>query len=248
MSDDEPKQQTSTTTTTPWGPSQPLLKKTINRATNLFDSGGLRYRYFPGETVAPKTQETTDAWQMISDRARSGSPLVGQSKGYIGDVLSGKYLGAESPGLQGVLNRTRNAVAADKIMAGRYRSEAHDAALADAFAPIIYQDYARERQLMDEAARFAPTLAQQDYTDADRLQSVGAQREAYGQDLINEAINRFNFEQNAPANEIALAQQLAGGNLGGTTYSTQPVMSQGYNPFMQALGTGFQALPYFFGA
>lgn len=248
MSEDKPKQQTSTNVSAPWAPSQPLLKETIGDATDLYKSGGLNYSYFPGQTVAPKTQETVDSWNMTADRARSGSPLTGQAKDYFSSVARGDYVNAEAPGFQSILDRTRNEVNANKAMSGRYGSEVHDQAVTEALSPILYQNYVNERGAQERAAGLLPGLAQGDYFDLQQLGGVGAQREAFGQDLINEAINRFNFTQNSPANAIALAQQLAGGTMGGTTQATAPVQSSGYNPFMQFAGTALQTAPYLFGA
>jgi hypothetical protein len=88
---------------------------------------------------------------------------------------------------------------------------------------LRYQDLLNKMQQQQAAAQFAPQLAQQDYYDLGMLGQVGSQREAAMQDNINADIDRYNQLQNAPINELALYQQLIGGNLGGTTKGTQPV-------------------------
>lgn len=247
MDDNEPKPQRTTSTTEPYKPSQPLLNTTIKDAENLYKSGGLNYQYYPGETVAPVSPETGQAWSAIAQRAQAGSPLTDSAKGYYGDVLSGKYLNAEAPGFDSVLRSARNDVNANKAASGRYGSGSHDAAVAEALGGLRYQNYAQERGYQDAAARYAPALAQQDYYDANQLLNVGQQRQGQLQDQINEGINRWNFDQNSAANAIALAQSLAGGNLGATTKATQPVQGGGYSPFGQVLGTALQVAPYFLG-
>lgn len=247
-SDNDSKTQKSVSTSEPYKPSQPGLNQSIKDATGLYNSGGLNYQYFPGKTVAPLAPETQQAWGNIAQRAQDGSPLNTMSQDYVTDVLGGKYLNAEAPGFKTVLDRTRNDVNANKALSGRYGSGSHDAAVAEATGGLRYQNYQNERGIQDSAARFAPQLAQQDYFDLQQLQGVGQQRQGHLQDQINEEINRFNFDQNAPANSIALYQSLLGGQMGGTTTATAPVQNQSYNPFTSFAGGALQTLPYFFGA
>jgi hypothetical protein len=171
---------------------------------------------------------------MIANRAQAGSPLNALSKGYIGDVLGGRYLGQDAPGFSSVLDRAHDAVDATYALGGRYGSGAHDAAVAQGIGSILNDAYQAERGRMDAAAQFAPQLAQQDYFDAQQLAQVGSQRESHLQDLINAEIQRYNATQQAPINELALYQNLIGGNIGSTQTMTQP--TQKANPW--AVGAG----------
>jgi len=168
---------------------------------------------------------------MIANRAQAGSPLNNLSKGYIGDVLGGKFLGQDAPGFSSVLDRARNAVNATYALGGRYGSGAHDTAVAQGLGGVLNDAYQAERNRMDSAAQFAPQLAQQDYFDAQQLAQVGGQREAHMQDLINAEIQRYNAIQQSPINELALYQNFIGGNLGGTQTGTQPVQKSSANPW-----------------
>jgi hypothetical protein len=173
---------------------------------------------------------------MIANRAQAGSPLNNLSKGYVGDVLSGRYLGQDAPGFSTVLDRARNAVNATYAMGGRYGSGAHDAAVAQGLGGILNDAYQTERGRMDAAAQFAPQLAQQDYFDAQQLAQVGSQRQAHGQDLINADIQRYNAMQQAPIDELALYQNFIGGNIGSTRSTTQPIPSNKTNPWEVGAG------------
>ena len=160
---------------------------------------------------------------MISNRAQAGSPLNTLSKGYVSDVLGGRYLGQDAPGFSSVLDRTRNAVNATYALGGRYGSGAHNSAVAQGVGGLLNDAYQAERGRMDAAAQLAPQLAQQDYFDAQQLAQVGQQRQGYLQDLINAEIQRYNAIQQAPINELALYQNFIGGNIGGNRTTTQPV-------------------------
>lgn len=232
----ESKTQKVTQTSTPWAEQVPLWRTSYQRLNDLYNAGGLRIDPYPGQTVAPTAPETAQAWSTIANRAAAGSPLSQLSKGYVGDVLAGKYLGQEAPGLSSVLGRARDAVNATYALGGRYGSGAHDAAVAQGVGGILNDAYQAERNRMDAAAQYAPQLAQQDYADAQQLAQVGSQREAHLQDLINAEIQRYNALQQAPVNELALYQNFIGGNLGGTQTGTQPIQTSHTNPW--ALGAG----------
>jgi hypothetical protein len=230
------KTQKVTQSSTPWSEQVPLWKTSYQRLNDLYGSGGLRINPYPGQTVAPTSPETGQAWSMIANRAQAGSPLNNLSKGYIGDVLGGKYLAQDAPGFSSVLDRARNAVDATYALGGRYGSGAHDAAVAQGLGGVPNDAYQAERNRMDAAAQFAPQLAQQDYFDAQQLAQVGGQREAHLQDLINAEIQRYNALQQAPVNELALYQNFIGGNLGGTQTGTQPIQTSRANPWEVGAG------------
>lgn len=231
-----PKNQTTTVNNAPWSEQIPLWKTSYQRLNDLYKAGALQVSPYPGQTVAPISPETNKAWGMIADRAQAGSPLNNQAKSYYGDVLSGKHLGQDAPGFSSMLDRARNAVNANYALGGRFGSGAHSAAVAQGLGGVLNDAYQAERSRMDTAAQVAPQLAQQDYYDAQQLAQVGDRREANMQDLINAEIQRYNALQQAPINELALYQNLIGGNLGGTQTTTQPVQRNGANPWQIGAG------------
>ncbi len=214
--------QTTTQSSAPWGPQAKRWQTALSDLDKLRSSGALRINPYPGQTVAPTSQETANAWTGIANRAQSGSPLNQMSSAYVQRTLDPNYLMSDSPGLQSVLDGAANDVNARYAMAGRTFSGSHAGALNQSQGQLRYQDFARKAAEQQAAAQFAPQLAREDYFDLGQLQQVRGQREAAAQDLINADINRYNSLQNAPINELALYQQLIGGNLGGTTTATQP--------------------------
>lgn len=230
------KTQTVTESNTPWSAQIPLWKTSYERLNDLYGSGALRINPYPGQTVAPTSPETGQAWNMVASRAQAGSPLNSLSKGYLGDVLAGRYLGRDAPGFASVLDRTRNAVNATYALGGRYGSGAHNSAVAHGVGGLLNDAYQAERSRMDAAAQLAPQLAQQDYFDAQQLAQVGQQRQAHLQNLINAEIQRYNAMQQAPINELALYQNFIGGNIGGTKTTTTPVQSNDTDPWQIGVG------------
>ena len=122
--------------------------------------------------------------------------------------------------------------------AGRYGSGAHEAAAADAANNLANQMYS---SLWDKRADAAGTagqlyntgigqqvvagqtgqqLANQAYTDAAALSEAGGMMDDYNQQLINAAIDKYNYEQQQPLAALSNYNQLIQGSYGGTTTST----------------------------
>ncbi len=152
-------------------------------------------------------------------------------------------------------------------LGGRYGSGAHQAAVGRAeeelgrtlggLATGLYGDaYTTERALQSQAARDlsdaymrerlnqmqvlggAPGLAQADYMDMERLLGVGAQYEDLSARNLQDAIDRWTFQQQEPWQRLQQYQQLLQPGLGfGTTASTGATARKG-NPMAGALGGG----------
>jgi hypothetical protein len=260
--------QGSTTTVNnqdPWSGQQPYLQDVFGEAQNLYQSE--TPSFFPASTVTPFAAETTQAMDAQKQRAIGGSPLeaaaqnqtLGTAQGaYLGaggqgqsellKTAQGGYTGGQNPNLaamaQSVSDVIQPGVASQFAAANRVGSGAHETEyarqMANAMAPIAYQDYGMERQaqlgavgaLEDQfaqermhqmsAIQNAPGMAQIDYRNIGQLGQVGQQQESMGQAQLADQIQRFNFSQTLPANKLAAYQQAIGGNFGGVSQTTQP--------------------------
>jgi hypothetical protein len=222
----------STSTTTnlgPWAPQQPYLTYGFQQARNLFDAGGPSY--YPGAAVASPSADTLAAQRAIAQRALAGSPVLRSADDYLQNSLNGNYLSAGNPYFQGMVSQLGQSlqpqIASGFEAAGRYGSGSQAAAFADALSKqasqLAYQNYAAERQNQLKSLTQAPVLADQDYTDLGQLSQVGSAQDQYRQSLINADINRYNFNQQAPYNNLANYMRLVQGNYGssGTQTGTQ---------------------------
>lgn len=210
---------TSTTSTQadPWSGLQPFLSGTqgqpglFNEAAGLYS--GPAPRYYDNSTVAGIAPETNLAWNAATARGLQGSPLNMEASKYLTDSMQGKYTGGflNGPGGDNVFaninSRVTPAVAAQFSKAGRYGSELHAdttaRALTEAYAPFAMQGYQAERGLQQQAAGMAPQQAGQDYTDIGALEAVGTARQQQAQNLVNADVQRFDYNQNIPINQLA---------------------------------------------
>lgn len=211
--------QTSTTTSnsSPWSGQQPYLQAGFSQA--LSNLNGSNPSYYPGQTVANQSPATQAYQSGTIARATNGSPLNQAAGQYATQAMQG---GGMNPIFQNVASQVLPAVSSQFSLAGRYGSPDQAGTTATALTNA-YSPYALQNAQF--GAQLAPQIANQDYQDLGQLQQAGAQQDAYGQNLVNADINKYNFQQNLPANKLAQYMSLvAGGNFGtqGTSTTTQP--------------------------
>ena len=161
----------------------------------------------------------------------------------LAETASGQFLSPDSnPFLRNIFARQvapgiRDNVNSSFIGSGRFGSAANTRVLADSLGnaanQLFGENFAKERanqlsaaqQLVNEQFRatgLAPTFQQARFSDLGQLANVGAAREAFSGAQLQDRINRFNFAQNRPIENLARFQSLT---LGGPvlTSTTQPV-------------------------
>lgn len=236
-------QQNSTTTTSIDPSIKPYVTYGLEEAKRLYETGSPQF--FPGQTYVSPSEQTQQALQMAQQRAIAGSPLTGAAQAETLATIQGKGV---NPFLAGALEQT-NRLAGEQFnrniqnlqssaaSAGRYGSSAMGQqagtaqdifarALAEQGGQLAYNSAEAERARQMAAVGAAPQMAQADYADIQRLLSVGGAREAQSAAELQDAMNRFNFQQNLPQMKL---QQYA--NL----YSSAP---QGSTTTQTATPTG----------
>ena len=88
---------------------------------------------------------------------------------------------------------------------------------------LSQQGYQAERGRQQEAIRGAPEYAAKDYQDAQALLGIGGQREAQGSMQLQDLVNRYNFDQQAPWANLGNYSSLVQGDYGRTQTNTQPI-------------------------
>lgn len=243
-------QTTSTSQTSePWGPAQPLLKGALSDAGKWYSSPYGTNPY-PNSTVVPFSPYTEQALGMTANRAVNGSPVMNQANQTLQGTLRGDYL---SPGSNPWLSSTFDA-AAGKVRSGldsqfnksgNYAGSLHQGAMAQNYndlANSIYGgNYENERQRQMQGMLFAPQAAASDYTDASNLGAVGAAYEGQAGKNLTDSVNRYDFYQQQPYNRLQqlvnLAQPVgASGGLQSGTQST-PTQSNGISNVLGSLAS-----------
>ena len=224
---------TNVTTTTSAEPSEfirPYFQQAIDYGQDLFESQ--TPQYFPEATYTGFAPQTETALQLAQARAIGGNPLLGSAQTEVNNILSGNYLSPTSnPFLQGVANQVADNVTSQVqsqfSRAGRLGSGANQEILAKQLADsqnrLFADNFAAERQRQFDAVQLAPQLAQADYDDISRLGQVGAAREDLEMAKLQDAIGRFDFEQQRPFLKLREYLGTLGANVPTTSVQTQPV-------------------------
>ena len=211
-----PVKTESTSNSAPWGEQQPYLTKGFAEAERIYNDPS-NPSYFPGQTYAPMSGETSEGLNLATDEARK--------------TASGYYMDpANNAGLKNMIDSTMARVVPGAtspfIAAGRTGSGLANRALGEGVAAGVAPLYQAERDRMIAAPG--------------QLSAVGAAREGYAQQGINEDIARHDFNANLPQNKLANYMQMIQGNYGGSNTSTGTQYMPSANPWMQALGMGLQ--------
>ena len=208
---------------------RPYYQEAIDASQDLYQSA--LPNYFPNNTYVATPAETQTALALATNRATAGNPLLNQSQTEAGNILSGNYLDPNSnPYSQALFNQMSGDVASKVnsqfTKAGRFGSGANQEILADSLGNLanqVYGDqYNRERQNMVNATQIAPQLGEMDYNDISRLNQVGDTREGIEQVKLQDAISRFDYEQQKPYLKLNQYLGALGANVPQNTVSTQP--------------------------
>lgn len=234
---------------------RPYVEYGLSEAQKLYQTPGPSY--YPGQTYVSPSQTTQFGLQAAQNRAMMGSPLVPAAQAQTLANIQGAYLGG-NPFFQGAFTPAAQAaqqsfydamgnIASNASRAGRYGSPAmqnlenralgqFSQALTNTAGQLAYQNYEAERARQMAATGAAPQMAQADYQDIQQLLNVGQAQETYQEMALQDAINRFNYQQNLPAAKLQQYLSAAYGSpQGGIT--TQPVYrNMGANILGGAIG------------
>ena len=222
----------ATTSTSTVDPTiAPYLTYGLQQASGLYQGGGPQY--YTGETFVAPSQTTQAGVQALETRALAGNPLTGLAQQQVQGTLGGAYLGG-NPFFQGAFapaaqaaksqfDTTLSDIASKSSLAGRYGSGAmgnlqnratgqYAQALTNTAGQLAYQNYEAERQRQQQAIGAAPQLAATDYQDIQQLLAAGQLREGYTGQQLGADIQRFNFLQNQPQQNLQNYMSLVYGN------------------------------------
>lgn len=248
--------QTTTTTQGPPAYLQPFLEGAANAGTNLYNQGP--QQFYPGQSVVPFSSQTQQAMGMQQQRAMQGSPLIGQAQNFAQGMLQGNTplagmaQGGANPYLDQTFNRAAGAVnrSMDTVLArsGRdltgnlgARSDQLNNLATNIYGNAYESDANRRLQAAStlgsqqlQAAGQSIPLAREDYFDIGQLGQVGQQVEGQAGRIQQDNMNRWNFANNAPWENLnRYMGVLSGAPYGGTTTQSTPMHS---NPLGGALG------------
>src|SRR5262245_43341404 len=237
----------------PWGPAQPALQQAIGAATNLYNAGA-GYVPYTGNTTAGINSNLGTAWDLTAGLASAepyGSTALQGARGYLGDLVSNQGLSdplktmastlanQQNPYLQGALDQQMAKANSAMSGAGRYGSGMHDAAIAQAIAPTLAQDYMQRQgmaadiytqglQRAGQASQLIPSLDEARFANMNRVAGIGDIYRNQQQAQLDAALKLYNAQQAYPWEQLQRYNALVGGagSLGGTQVTSSPGATQ----------------------
>ena len=260
---------------------RPYIDYGLQEATRLYQTPDIP-QYYPGQTYISPSQQTQAALAAAQQRATVGNPLTPAAQQQALGTIQGNYLSGNpffegafksaTAGAQTAYQDATQQALSNASRAGRYGSGSMGTALDRAgstFAnaltntagSLAYQNYDTERGRQQAMIGAAPQLAQADYTDINQLLQTGQAAEGYQDLAMQDAINRFNFAQQAPYAKLqsylsgaygapmgsqgsvtspSYGGSKAAGALGGA--ATGAAIGSSFGPYGTAIGAGVGAL------
>ena len=202
---------------------------------------GQQYQPYQGQTVAQFNPYLTAGYDAMAQRAMQGSPVSDAASRNITDTLNGSYLNG-NPYLDQVIDKSSQDVMRQfdvlNARSGAFGNtgiqQSTASTLGDIASGVRYQDYNNERNRQLSALGMAPTIANQDYTDAQQLVTAGRAYQGQEQQNLTDQYNRFLEARNYPQEQLATL----GKGLGMGWGSSQNTSGDGLG---QALGAGLAA-------
>ena len=242
-------QPAGTTTTVqksdPWSGQQPYLGDVFSHAQNLYDS--FAPQFFPSSTVAPLDPLQSQAIALEAQRGLTGSPVDAAAQQSAANFLGGGYLSAGNPYFQSMANSVMANVVPGLEAQFNQGNSLNNPGLAyavsqgatDALGNLAYQNYSDQLSNQLKALALAPQTTGLDFQNIAALGDAGAQLQNQAQQQINDAIARFNFQQQLPYEQLNNYANLVQGGYGSTSTLTQPYF-QSQNSLLGAglLGAG----------
>lgn len=211
--------QSSTTTTKLDPMMKPFAQFQLSEAKRLYESENPSF--YPGQTYVSPSEATQQALQMAQERATAGSPLVRAAQAeqlatiqgreanpFLAGALAGVNRQAQeayTEGVQGLQSKASSMGRYGSAAMGQQTGQAQDIFarnLAEKAGSLAYDSAEAERARQVAASTGAPAMAAADYADIQKLLTAGQAGEQYKSAEIQDAINRYNFEQNLPYEKL----------------------------------------------
>lgn len=197
------------------------------------------YEGYQGQTVAQLNPYQVGGYNAIAQRAMQGSPVSDAASQNLTATLRGDYLSEGNPYLtQQIDTASQDVLRNMDVLNARTGSfgnsgvqETTARSLGSIAGNMRYQDYNNERNRQQSAIGMAPTIANQDYFDAQQLLGAGQGFQGAEQANLTDQYNRFLEGRSYPEQQLATMGRGLGLGYGST--QTGP----GSNNLAQGLGT-----------
>lgn len=255
---------TQTYTSQPWSAQQPYLTYGFGEAQSLYGLGGPQY--YGSSTVAPMSGSTQQALTNMENYSNA-NPYLMAGRPLMQDTLAGNFLNpASNPyltdtynmGARSVTDTFNNSVlpniSANFGLAGRSGSglfanavgqatNSLGTSLSDLATKVYGGAYEAERGRQMQALGMVPGMSTAQFDSIGQGLKAGQLRDAQAQAELTDQVNRFQFNQMRPYDNLARYMSTIQGNYGSSGTQTSPSYSQ--PGWATGLGLGLLGLDLF---
>lgn len=215
----------------------PYMENFLQRSQQV---SKIPYQAYTGQTVAQLNPYQTSALDYTAARAMNGSPVNDAASNELQSTLGGAYLSQGNPYMDALVGRAQGDVIRgyqqsvvpqlDMLAArsGSFGNTGVQQATTDAQHQLLNQlgdistslrggAYENERNRMQSAVSQAPSIAAQDYVDANALLGAGGALQTQQQRNLDDSYQRFLEQRDYPVKQLQILGQGLGANYGTTT-------------------------------
>jgi hypothetical protein len=225
-------------TTRPFPAQEKALKRLFGRAEDLYGQGP--DQFFPGQSLASVSPDTLAAQEMARGAIGGQQQIADANQAALSGMLdpnSASGRAATQPFIDRLQKEILPGIGSTAIRQGafggsrqRIQEEEAGAKVADAATQAILRNQAN-------AMRLTPSVQAGMLTPSRTLDALGRATQGREQMEIQDAMRRFQFEQQAPQTALdRLASRITGTSLG--TINQQQMPDQTMNQLLSAAGLG----------
>jgi phage-related protein len=189
--------------------------------------------------IADLSPETQQGLTMQTNRALSGAPELNASRNMLTATAQGDFMDPnKNPYFGTYMNEVQGRVNNQFNRPGAFGGTAHQELLTRNLGDAAGQFYDAERNRQMQAAQLAPTTANADYTDTQKLLEAGDVYGQRSQDLLNNQYNQWLQALNYPYQQLDVLSNTLAGSTGGRSTTIQQLPPYQYNKAASAAGGG----------
>ncbi len=242
-------QSTTTQKADPWGPSQPYIKQGLEDAGALYNAGGFNISPYDGSMVAgydPMRAAADSAAPGVaqSTLGAAGAGLNALSQFFDPNQQSAQFGQVVQNTIDNIMPQINGSFAGSGMTGSGLHAQNLSKGVSAGVADVLNQNYQQGANRSLTAAGMVPGMNNAAYGAVDFLNTQGANRQNYSQDVINADVLADQQKKSAAMAAIQDYMSLVSGV--GSAFGVQSSTSSQRPGMMGMLGLGLQAMPLMF--
>lgn len=240
---------TTTQRADPWAPAQPFIQQGLADAGKLYDAGGFNIAPYEGSMVAGYDPMRAAADAAAPGVAQGALGAAGQGLNAVSQFFnpmqqSSVFGNVVQNTVDQIMPQINSAFAGSGMTGSSLHAQNLSKGVSAGVADVLDRNYQAGANRALTAAGMVPGMNEAAYGAVDFLNTQGANRQSYNQDVINADVMRDQQQKTAAMNAIQDYMALVSGV--GSAFGVQSSTQRQSPGMMGMLGLGLQAAPLIF--